>query len=235
VKTLFSSQLLGKPNPWLLSGWSGILFVVVSIISALALGQSPSYEDEGEVIVAWYSKNYSRYLATHFVAGLAFLLFYIPFLAGLVERLREAEGTYAIWSRVAFTGGILFPAVGTARGLFATGPALLAGNVSPEVASFAAAAGAYGLIVTSAMGGILVGGSAVVILTTRVFWAWLGWLGAAVAILTIVSVAAIVERRPDGVFSLLNSIAFEGIFLWILAVSVALLRSGRGRHFAEEG
>jgi hypothetical protein len=42
--------------------------------------------------------------AGHFVAGRAFLLFYVSFFAGLYERLRAAQGSPAIWSRVTWGG-----------------------------------------------------------------------------------------------------------------------------------
>jgi hypothetical protein len=208
--------------------------VALSLGSSLLLGESPAYDEDGTAIVAWYVDNGSRFLVLHFIAGLVFLVFYIPFLAGLIGRLQEGEGPYPIWSRVAFTGGILCPAVGSARGLFASAPALLDGNLSPEAASFAMAAAAYGLIVSGAMSGILTGAAAIVILSTRVFSPWLGWLAVVAAVTALVSLAAIIERDPDGPLALLSSIAWIIFFVWIAAVSVALIRSSAGaRPFSE--
>jgi hypothetical protein len=208
----------------LISGSAGILFVVLSLGAAQALGDTPTYDDEGAAIAAWYADHSTRFLVAHTTAGLVFLIFYIPFLAGLSERLREAEGLNPIWSTVAFAGGILCPAAGTARGLFATAPALLGGDVSPEIASFAMAAGAYGLIVSGAMSGVLMGGASVLILGTRALWIWLGWLGGAAAIASFLSLAAIIERDPEGPFALLSSIAWLAFFVWIAGTSVALMR-----------
>jgi hypothetical protein len=206
-----------------LSAGAGFLFVACSLAASFAFGDSPAYDEGGAVIAAWYAEHSTRFLIGHVLAGLVFLVFYIPFLGGLIERLREAEGPPHMWSNVAFAGAILCPATGTARGLFATSPALLEGDVSPEVASFAAAAAAYGLIVSGAMSGVFTGAAAIIMLDRGARWTWLGWLGAVAAVTAITSLVAVLERDPEGPLALLSSTAWIVFFAWIVAASCALV------------
>lgn len=212
-------------QPWRMSGIAGLLFVSLSLIAAAANVQPPAYDADPEALASWLADNGSRYRAGHFVAGLAFLLFYFPFVAGLCERLREAEGAPAVWSRVAWAGAIISPAAGTASGAFIIGAALLEGEASLEVASFATAASFYAYVVSGAYGGVVTIAAGVVILRTDVFARWLGWAGALIGALAISSTATLVENDPDGLFAAVNGTAWLAYFLWIAAISIALLRS----------
>ncbi len=212
-------------KPWRVSGVAGILFVVLSFIASGMNVQQPAYADGKAALVRWFGENGHGYRVGHFVAGLAFLLFYIPFFAGLCEKLRAAEGTPAIWSRVAWAGALLCPAAGTACGMFIIGGALLGGRVSPEVAAFGLAANFYGLVVSCALGGVAMLGAAVVILRTGVFWRGWGWMGTLSGLAAILGCAAIVENNPSGPFATLSGLAWLGFFAWIVGLSIALIRA----------
>lgn len=82
-------------SPWRISGIAVLLFVVLSLVASGMNVQPPSYD------------------------------VLLPVLRGFCERLREAEGTPAIWSRVAWAGAIMSPAAGTTSGSFIVGTALL--------------------------------------------------------------------------------------------------------------
>jgi hypothetical protein len=69
-------------------------------------------------------------------------------------------------------------------------------------------------------------GAAVVILRTGVFPRWLGWGGAAIAVAAFLGSMAIVENDPAGFFAALNGFAWLAYFLWIAALSVALVFAG---------
>jgi hypothetical protein len=210
-------------RPWRISGVAGLLFVVASFAASAINVQPPRYDQDPAAIAAWFAENSQMYRVGHFVAGLAFLLFYVPFFAGLCERLRAAEGTPAIWSRVTWAGAILSPAAGTTSGAFIVGAALLADTVSPEVARFAIASNFYAFIVSGALGGIAMTGAALVILKTGVFPRWLGWAGALIAAAAFLGSAAIVENDPAGVFATVNGLAWLAYFLWVAALAVLLV------------
>ena len=212
-------------SPWRISGIAGLLFVVLSLVASGMNVQPPSYDQAPAAFVAWFAENSQRFRIGHFIAGVAFLLFYFPFFAGFCERLREAEGTPAIWSRVAWAGAIMSPAAGTTSGSFIVGTALLGGGVSSDTAAFGAAGSFYAYVVSGALSAIVMIGAAVVIIRTGVFWRWLGWAGASIGLAAIGGAAALVENNPAGLFATINALAWLAYFLWIFALSIALIRA----------
>lgn len=210
-------------RPWRISGIAGLLFVGASFAASAINVQPPRYNQDPAAIAAWFAGNSQTYRVGHCVAGLAFLLFYVPFFAGLCERLRAAEGTPAIWSRVTWAGAILSPAAGTTAGAFIVGAALLADGVSPEVARLAIASNFYAFVVSGALSGIAMAGVAIVILKTGVFPRWLGWAGALIAAAAFLGSAAIVENDPAGAFTAVNGFAWLAYFLWIAALALLLV------------
>lgn len=208
-----------------ISGAAGILFVALSLVAAGLNVLPPGYDQDEAAFAAWLAKHAHTFRQWHFVAGLAFLLFYFPFYAGLCERLREAEGAPATWSRVAWAGAIISPAAGTTSGAFIMGVALLGERASPEVAMLAAAAQHYAYVVAGGFGGVALTGAAVVILRTGAFPRWLGWVGAVIGVAAIAGTAAIVQNDPRGIFATINGLAWLAYFLWIAAVSIAMIRT----------
>ena len=210
-------------RPWRISGIAGLLFVVLSFVASGMNVQPPAYEQDQTAFVTWFAENGQRFRIGHFIAGVAFLLFYFPFFAGFCERLREAEGTPAIWSRVAWAGVIMSPAAGTTSGSFIVGAALLGGGVSSDTAAFGAAGSFYAYVVSGALSGIVMIGAAVVIIRTGVFWRWLGWAGASIGLAAIAGSAALIENDPSGLFATINAFAWLAYFVWIAALSIALI------------
>ena len=216
--------MLSSATLWPISGVAGLLFVVISFAASGLNVQPPPYTQDPAAIAAWFAENSHRYRIGHFVAGLAFLLFYVPFFAGLCERLRAAEGTPAIWSRVAWGGAILSPAAGTVSGAFIVSAALLGSHISGEVAAFALAGQFYAFVVSGALAGIVMLGASVVILRSRAFSSWLGWAGVLIGMTAIVGSAALVENNPAGPLANINGFAWLAYFLWIAALSMAMVR-----------
>ena len=75
---------------WRVSGIAGLLVVAASFVASAINVEPPMYNQDSIAIAAWFAENSQQYRVGHFVAGLAFLLFYVPFFAGLCERLRAA-------------------------------------------------------------------------------------------------------------------------------------------------
>jgi len=73
------------------------------------------------------------------------------------------------------------------------------------------------------MTGSEVGSASVVILRTSVFSSWLGWAGVLIG-MAIVGSAALVENNPAGLFASINRFAWLAYFLWIAALSMAMVR-----------
>lgn len=212
-------------TPWRICGVAGILFVTLSLIASGVNGLPPVYNQDKAIMPAWFAVNGTSYLQGHFLTGLAILLFYFPFFAGFCERLRQAEGTPSIWSRVAWGGAIMSPAIATMAGAFIVGVALLRGGISPDISKFAIAANFYGYVVSGAMNGVAMIGAAVVILRTRVFWHWPAWAGMGIGLIAIAGSGAIVENDPKGLLAGISGFAWWAYFFWITVMSVELMRA----------
>ena len=217
-------------NPWRISGVAGLLFVALSLTAAAMNVQPPAYNQPPAAFVAWLAEHNAQFRTGHLIAGIAFLLFYFPFFAGLCEKLREAEGTPAIWSRVAWAGAIMSPAAGTTSGSFIIGASLLGGRASADTAVFGAAGAFYAYVISGALAGIVLLGAAVVILRTGVFHRWLGWTALGIGLAAVAGSGAIVENDPAGLFASLNALAWLAYFVWIGALSVALILTRRSRR-----
>ena len=218
-----------------ISGVTGLLFVMISFVASAINVQPPPYTPDSAALAAWFGENGQQYRVGHFVAGLAFLLFYVPFFAGFCAQLRAAEGTPAIWSRVTWGGAILSPAAGTVSGAFIVGAALLGSNVSGEVAALALAGQFYAFVVSGALAGIVMLGASMVILRNHAFSSWLGWAGVLIGMAAIVGSAAIVENDPDGLFASINGVAWLAYFVWIAALSMAMVRGAPDLQLGAEG
>ncbi len=211
-------------SPLRISGACGLLFVVLSFIASGINVLPPAYNQDAAMLADWFALNSQWYRGGHFMAGIAFLLFYFPFYAGLCEKLRLAEGTPAVWSRVTWAGAILSPAVGTIAGAFINGLTLPGEEAAAEVASFGMAAHFYAYSVSGAFGGVAMTGAAVVILSSGVFPKWIGWIGLLTGLSAVISTGFLFEGNPAGFFASLNGIAWLVYFLWIAALSVEMIR-----------
>jgi hypothetical protein len=228
VKSDVKPDMYDFATPYRISGAAGLLFVTLSFVASGVNIQPPAYVQGGATLVAWFAENGARFRFGYFIAALAFLPFYFPFFAGFCERLREAEGAPAIWSRVTWAGAIMSPAAGVTAGAFSVGPALLEGGISSDAAVFAAAANFYAFpVVSGAMNSIIMIGATVVILRTSVLWRWLGWSGALIGIAAICGSAALVESDPDGLFATISAVSWLAYFLWIAAASMGLILERR--------
>lgn len=211
-------------SPLKISGAAGIFFVIISFFASGINLLPPAYIQDKTEILNWFATNSLWYRSGHFIAGIAFLLFYFPFFAGLYERLKEAEGNPAIWSNVTWSAAIMSPAVGCIAGSFIVSAAFLGQTVSVEVARIALSANFYAYTVSGAFGGVALISASRIILKTDVFKHWLGWTALVVGIAAIASTAAIVENNPQGFFAAVNGVTWILYFFWIVAISIELIR-----------
>lgn len=211
-------------TPWRIGGICGILFVVLSFIAAGINKMPPTYNQDLTTFARWWSENGQWFRFGHFLAGMAFLLFYFPFYAGLCEILKKAEGKPAIWTRVTWAGAIMSPAAGTIAGAFIMGIALLNGDASAELFQFAMASNFYAYTVSGAYGGIAMIGAAIIILKTGVFKRWLGWTSLIIGFAAIISVGTLVEKHPQGLLATVNGFVWLAYFIWIAFLSFEMIR-----------
>lgn len=81
-------------------------------------GDTPVRSDSVESIRQYFVDDGTKYLVGDFMIGIAFFIFFIPYLIALRWFLGSAEGTPAIWSWMAFAGGLLSTVLGFVSGIF---------------------------------------------------------------------------------------------------------------------
>ncbi|MEO6397568.1 MAG: hypothetical protein ABIP13_03775 [Tepidiformaceae bacterium] len=182
------------------------------------------YGSSGEEISRFFADNSSRYMTSDFIIGIAFLVFYFPFLACFITLLRIAYGMNRPWPLLALIGGILFPMAGFAASAFNGPLALQEGNVSPEIAQTLAAATFYSFASVPLFAGVMTLGGALVILETRIFSRWLAWLGLAISVVGVVSSSATIANDPDGPLAALTFIVLPVIGMWVVGIAVSMIR-----------
>jgi hypothetical protein len=164
-------------------------------------------------------------LVQSFLAGLA-SIFFLWFLGSVRSYLRAAEGGTGRLSAVAFAGGIL--TMGLLMFSLTVSTALADGmaRLSPPDTSRAF----YALVVEASDLTffpivVLAGASAIVILRTKAFPGWLGWLGGGVAVAALSrGTAFFVESGPFSSGGVLETLGVAAFLLWLLLMSILLVR-----------
>lgn len=212
---------MGERTAHLIGGVSGIVALVFSIggfalIGAAGFALEPGASTE-EIADAVSDGNTGLALTGVFLDTLG-SLFLIAFAAILWARLRPAEGEPGWISLASFAAALLMVAAGLGdkaayyaivsradTGLDADVATVLYDTVTGFFTLFQALAGFF-LFVTG-----------LAVLRTDAFRRWLGWTGVAIGLASIASAAA-----PE---SGAGQLAFPLVVLWIVAVSIALLRA----------
>jgi hypothetical protein len=200
---------------------TGIVFVFLSFL-ALIIGAGPGADED---IVPYFVDNRQRELAQTFLAGLA-SIFFLWFLGSIWSYLRAAEGGTGRLSAVAFAGGIVTMVILlfslTVNTALADG---MAQNADPGTsrAFYALVIQASDLTFFPMVA--FTGASALVILRTKALPAWLGWLGAVVAVLSLSrGTAFFVESGPFSSAGMLENVGIMAFMLWLLLMSILLVR-----------
>jgi hypothetical protein len=225
------------------SGWerlclaSGILAAIahlafLAIFIGLVAPSMPPLDAPAAQAAAFYAEQ-SRspiYLLVSYLFQ-AQLLFLLPFFGGLYSVLRRAERQGGALAATVFASGValaLIPPMAEMiehhllLGLAAAGadPVVVRGFDGMAPVSFALAAFPQALIL---------GGSAALLLSQALAPRWLGWSGLGLAALSLVATGTLIA--PAMVFVGMGvALLFK---LWIMALSVALIRQRRGLPAAQ--
>ncbi len=220
-------ELIVSDRSWLRLGAAcGVLSVVLALVGVGLNAASggfiaPIGGSTEEIARAFANPAPTGVWVGAYLSVLAFLLF-IVFAARLWVALRRAEGGSGWLSATAFGSALVFTAT--------TLIALAIGNV----AKYRAGSGMDAQVVTAlfdlnialyvlswAISAVFLGAAAIVLLRTRAFPRLFGWSAAALAVASLVAVAT-----PTSGGAEIPALLF---LLWVLAISVALIRR------AEEG
>jgi hypothetical protein len=207
----------------LIGGVSGIAALVLSIggfalIGAAGFALEPGASTE-EIAAALSDGNTGLALTGGFLDTLG-SLFLIVFAAVLFARLRPAEGEPGWISLASFAAALLMVAAGLGdKAAYYAIASRADTGLDPNVgaALYDTATAFFALFQVLAGFFLFVTGLAV--LRTEVLRRWLGWAGIAIGLAGIASAAA-----PE---SGAGQLAFPLVVLWIVAVSIALVRARR--------
>jgi hypothetical protein len=204
---------------------SGILFFA-AVVASFFTPETPDADDPTREIVSSIADDRTAHLVSVYLQGIASLLFLV-FVGALWSRLRRAEVDRGPSILVALGG------VGTAIIILVSSGVFLALiEAADEGREPAAVRALFELdeivfIVIGWTSAAFYAGAALSSLATGSLPRWLGWLAAALATVFIIAFLGIFSENEDG--GVLGGIFFAGIlinFLWILATSIVMLRTG---------
>jgi hypothetical protein len=195
-------------GPRSLAALTGVVFVVFFVVSFVIVGESPGADDPVQEVVSFYAENDTQVTIASLAVAIA-AVFFLFFTGVLRSVLRSVEGGTGWLSAVAFAGGVvaavgmlLFAGLGFVLGDSAddlSPEAVQAINVLSSNLFFPLAGGIVTLLFATGLSA----------LQTNVLPTWLAWAAL---------VLAVAGFTPIGFF------AFLAAVLWVLVVSILLIR-----------
>lgn len=213
---------------WLrLGAIAGILYVVLQFVGFGIVGASVGAltdltSTDQEIARAFERPSGSGVWAGLYIGVLAFLLF-VVFVARLSSTLGQAEGDPRWMSTAAFGSGILFTALSLmSLGIIGTGRLAAGHGIDIGLARMLThlTSGIHSM--SWGVAALFLGMSAAVVLRTGALPRWTGWTAGAIALASLIAMAAPAsEFAPFAAFLLP---------LWVLSTSIALLRRSNLSH-----
>ena len=179
----------------------------------------------GRLIAA--SETTQVHLVT-WLAALAHVFFFLPFAAGLRNLLAPADAAdEQMWSRLSYTGAVLIAAIAVVGSAFSE---VLSQGVAEDLSDDTLVALArFDTVIFTALkpwaSALFLAAASVVILRSGVLAKWIGWFGAAGALLLVIGALWILGEDDEG---FLASFFFIGLLisvLWVLVVGIVMIRS----------
>ncbi|HXY94889.1 MAG TPA: hypothetical protein VEP49_20675 [Acidimicrobiia bacterium] len=202
----------------------GIAFAVLVAVSAAITGSPPKLTDSTAKIVKYIADHQGELRWSAYIAGIGTIGAFW-WAGGVWRTLRRAEGGSPMLAVTAVLGLVFGATLAALSGI------LLATVAIPGVGT---AMGAGGVRFFYTLGNTLIGGTGIgilvftgafsaVILRTGMLPRLVGWFGVLVAIVWIPG-AALMSTSRDAVFYL-AFVGFVLFLLWVLAVSITMLRT----------
>ena len=212
---------------WRVGGMFGIGFVILFLIGGVFLtGDTPTRDDSIEDIRKFFADDGQMYLVGDYLAGIAFVFFFLPYLVTLRWVLGSGEGWPPIWSWLTVLGGVSMLVVGGTSSVFFGALAISEGK--PEVLDDASVRllmemSTYSFAAFGATMGLFVGSASLVVLRTGVLWRWLAGLGLLAAVLEVVGASWPIDGDEEGALAVLGFIGAPLTLLWILLSSIKMV------------
>jgi hypothetical protein len=193
---------------------AGVVFVVLIVVAALIGGSPPKPSDSVLKIAKFYKDNQDSLKVGSYLSGLATIPL-LWWLGSLFGRLRRAEGGAGRVAGIALTGGVVAAGIaGVANGINAYGAlhpdqspsAFLISTIMLGYVSFALA--------------VLVAGTAVVGMRSKILPSWFVWASEALALAWLVAGAAVSSEKDA--WNTIGFIVFLVWAVWVVVLSIWL-------------
>ena len=213
-----------------IAGAAGIAFVVVLVVGFILGGSSPTYDDSADKVREFFVDDDTAVHLTSWLAALAFFVFFLTFASGLRSLLAPAdEADQQMWSRLSYTGAVVTVAVGGAGSAFWE---VLSQGIAEDLPdeTLVALARFDTVIFVGVLPwalALFVAAACVVILRSGVMARWIGWFGAAAALLMVIGTLWIFSEDDESAFAILVFVGLPLVALWVLVVGVTMIRRDR--------
>lgn len=207
-------------------GICGIGWVVLFFIGVIVLqGDTPVRDDTVEEIRQYFSEDGDTYLVGDYLIGIAFTIFFLPFIILLRRILATAGGWAELLARVSFYAGLIALLWGGIAG-FAWG-ALAIGADNPEIDDSAVRTlmelDAYAFSGLLFPIGLFMGAAGLSIWLSGVLWRWLGIIGIIGFVGSYIGAAWPIDGDDEGAIAAIGMVGFVGILLFVLIASIGML------------
>jgi hypothetical protein len=210
-----------------ISGVFGLAWIGLFVLGGIALqGEPLAYDAPIGEARDFFAAHGGRYLWGDYIAGIAFVLCFLPFVVGLRSVLGAAEGAPQIASRLVLVGGVATIVIGDASTAFLDALALGGGSTELSDATIrllleldAVAIAAIGLpMALTALS------AATVIWQTGVLWRWLAPVAALSGLLHIAGAAFVATNDAEGPLFFMRFAGLITFAAFVTAASVNLIR-----------
>jgi len=208
------------------SGWEqigaagGIVFVVLQMASQALIqvgGAEPPFDAPADTIAAFFMARDSQLFALGDYLSSLSLIAFLWFLGSLWSALRRGEGEPAWLSHVALASGLMVVATVSAGGGWPLAIFRRDEGLDPQIARLLFDQGNFAFANIWAMLASLSLATSLVSIRTRAFPRWLSWAGLLIA-------GGLLAARAVWATSALAFIPFFLCYLWLIAISVVLIR-----------
>jgi Domain of unknown function (DUF4386) len=210
---------------WRVTGAFGLGWFVLFVVAAIVLqGEPPPFDQPAAQAREFFAARGGRYLVGDYLAGLAFIFGFLPFVVGLCSLLGRAEGGLQVGSRLLLVAGVTTVVVGDAATVFTDAMALAGGaelndsTIHALLDANAVAIAAIGLPMA-----LFAFAASTVVWTTRALPRWLAAIGSTAGALHLAGAGFRIEGEPDGVLFTLRFLGLMAFALFVLLLSASML------------
>jgi Domain of unknown function (DUF4386) len=206
-------------------GWF-VLFVVGGIVLQ---GEPPPFDQPVAEAREFFADGGERYLVGDYIAGLGFILCFLPFVVGLRGLLGRAEGGLQIGSRLLLVAGVTTVVIGDGATVFTDTMALSSGAAELDDSTIRALLDANAVAI-AAIGlpmALFAFAASAVVWATGVLPRWLAGIGLIAGVLHVAGAAFVIEGEPDGVLFTLRFMGLIAFGLFVLLTSINMLATGK--------